>query len=85
MGTLDDARDAVCADVVEDGHQLVGRWGVLGDLELELGPLGAGVLGRALCGSGRRLRQGGGHPRRGRRGGLVEEGDDVERFALKVH
>ena len=62
MGTLDDARDAVLADVVEDGHELVGRRGVLGDLELELGALGAGVRGRALCGSSRRLLQGGGHP-----------------------
>lgn len=92
-GALDNGPNALLVDVVEDGLQLVGGGGILGDLELELGPAhGVGlsgvvaglVLGGSLRGGGRGLPQGGSHPHRRRRGGLVEEGDDVERFVLHV-
>lgn len=90
---LDHARDARRSDILKDGLQLVGRGRVLGDVQLKLLALGGLclrcvigrlVLGSSLGGGGRGLLQEVGNTDRGRGGGLVEEGDDVERFVLLV-
>lgn len=87
---VDYGRDAALSHVLQDGLKLVGSGRVFGDVQLELGTLGsrlrrvvAGlVLGSMFGGVGRRLLQEGGDAHRGRRAGLVEEGDDVFGFVL---
>lgn len=85
-----DRADLALPDVFEDGLELVGRGWFLGDVQLEVDTMGNSlrrVVARLILGGGRGgvrrgLLQYGGSPERGRRAGLVEEGDNVESFVL---
>lgn len=89
-GALDDLGDSAGADVAQDGLDLVGGGGVLGDVELKglaaglgLGRVVAGLVeGGADLGVGRDLLDEVGDAHRGWRAGLVEDGDDVEGLVL---
>lgn len=88
VGALDDLRDVVLADVLEDGLDLLGGGRLLGDVELEGVALRQGVVaglvhGRARLQVDRDLLEQVGDPGRGRGSRLVEDGDDVERLALR--
>lgn len=79
---LDDLRGPVLADVRQDRLHLVDGGRVLGDVELKRVAADRAVRGGVRLGACGRLLQQVGDSDRGRRAGLVEEGDDVERLAL---
>lgn len=90
LGALYDGADLGLVDIFEDGLELVSRRRLLGDVQLEVDTTGhclSRVVARlVLSGGGGGIRRGllqyGGSPERGRRAGLVKEGDDVESFVL---
>lgn len=92
LGALDDGRNVLLSDIVENGSELVRGRRLLSDVQLKLRPGNIGrlsgmvaclVLGRSGSSSSVGLLQQCRNPRRGRRTGFVKEGDDVERFALQ--
>lgn len=90
-GALDNLGEAAGADVAQDGLHLVGGGRVLGDVELKrlasglcLGRVVAGLVERgADLGVGRDLLDEVGDADGRGRARLVEDGDDVEGFALR--
>lgn len=89
-GALYDGANLALADIFEDGLELIGSRGLLGDVQLEVDTMRNGlrrVVARLVLGGGRGgirrgLLQYGGSPERRRRAGLMKEGDDVEGFVL---
>jgi len=80
-GTANNSWDTLRARILEDCLQLFRSRRVFGNLKLKLGPSRL-VLSRCLCCSSWSLLKNSSQPDRRRRAGLVEEGDDVERFML---
>lgn len=91
-GTFYDGFNARLANILQNSLELVRRWWIFGDVQLELGAVRGSlrrvvaglVFGRSFGGIGRCLLEEVGNSDGGGRAGLVEEGDNVFRLVLKM-